>query len=201
MRNVKRLQNVMRATAMGAQNAHADSKKGLVSAFDPARYAVKVFLQPFGNETGWIPLGALWVGAGWGLYAPPSIGDLVEVHFEDGHGEAGAAALKFFNDVDQPLSVNSGEFWLVHKAGAFLKLLNSGALTFADGQGATLTMNGDGTMTSQATSWTHIGNLNITGAVAVSQSVTAADVVGGGKHLATHLHSGGTLSGDTGTPL
>lgn len=201
MRNIKRLQNVIRATAMGAQNGHADTKMGLVSSFDQARYAVKVRLQPENNLTGWLPLGALWVGSGWGLYAPPSIGDMVEVSFEDGNPEAGNAGLKFFNDVDQPLPVNAGEFWLVHKSGAFFKLLNTGALTFSDGKGATLTMNGDGTVTSQANSWTHTGNLAVTGALTVSQTVTAAAVVGGGKNLATHLHSGGTLQGDTGTPL
>ena len=194
MRGVLRLQNALRAAAVGSQNAHADPKKGLVSAFDQARYAVKVFLQPQGNETGWIPLGALWVGSGWGMYAPPSIGDQVEVTFEDGHGEAGAAGLKYFNDVDQALPVNSGEFWLVHKSGAFFKLLNTGALTFSDGKGATVTMNGDGTLTSQATAWTHTGNIAVDGGI-----TTTEDVVAGGISVMTHPHtevqSGGDLSG------
>jgi hypothetical protein len=193
---VKRLQNAVRGTAMGAQNGHADPKIGLVMSYDPARYAVKVALQPAGNITGWIPLGALWVGSGWGLYAPPALGDMVMVDFAEGHGEAGHAALRFFNDVDQPLPVTSGEFWLVHKSGAFLKLFNAGGLTFADGHGASLTMNGDGTMTSQATAWTHMGDLNVTGMV-----TAAVDVIGGGKHVKSHVHTGGTISGDTGVPL
>jgi phage baseplate assembly protein V len=181
---------------MGSNNAHADPKMGLVSGYDPARYAIKVQFLPDGTITGWIPLGALWVGAGWGLYAPPSIGDEVEVIFNEGDGAAGVAGLKFFNDDDQPLSVTSGEFWLVHKSGAFLKLFNAGGLAFSDGAGATLTMNGDGTMTSQATAWTHMGNMTVEGILTAT-----TDVVGAGKHLASHVHTGGTISGDTGIPL
>jgi len=161
---------------------------GLVSSYDPARYAVKVELQPAGTITGWIPLGALWVGAGWGLYAPPSIGDMVEVSFAEGHGEAGMCGLKFFNDDDQPLPVTSGEFWLVHKTGAYFKLLNTGALTFSDGKGATLTMNGDGTMTSAATMWTHTGTFMVNGDV-------IADGVSLINHLTSMVQSGTGLSG------
>ncbi len=194
---------------MGSQNGHADTKMALVSSFDPARYAVKVTLQPEGNLTGWLPLGALWVGAGWGLYAPPSIGDMVEVQFEDGHPEAGIAGLKFFNDTDQPLSVNAGEFWLVHKSGAFFKLLNSGALSFADGQGATLTMNGDGSMTTAANAWTHNGPLTVTGATDLQGDVTlggsmnssSGDFVIDGVNVKTHGHSGvATGPGTSGPP-
>jgi phage baseplate assembly protein gpV len=184
-----RLQNAVRGASVEAQNARADPKKGLVSSYDPARYAVKVALQPAGTITGWIPLGALWVGAGWGMYAPPSIGDMVEVTFEDGNLEAGQAGLKFFNDVDQPLAVQSGEFWLVHKSGAFFRLLNSGALTFSDGQGATVTMNGDGTMTSAATAWTHTGTITVDG-----------DVVASGVSLVNHLTSGVQSGGGTSGP-
>jgi phage baseplate assembly protein gpV len=202
MSGIRRLHNAMRAAGLGASNAHrADPQMGLVTGYDPARYAVKVTLQPSGTITGWIPLGALWVGAGWGMYAPPSLGDMVEVTFTDGHIEAGNAGLKFYNDVDQALPVTSGEFWLVHKSGAYFKLLNTGAVIVSDGQGAAVTMNGDGTMTSQASAWTHVGDITVTGAVLVSETLTAADVIGGGKHLASHKHTGGTLSGDTGVPL
>jgi hypothetical protein len=196
VRNVKRLQNVVRAAAMGAQNGHADPKIGLVTGYDPARYAVKVTLQPAGNITGWLPLGAVWVGAGWGLYAPPSIGDMVMVDFAEGHGEAGHVALRFFNDVDQALPVTSGEFWLVHKSGAYFKLLNTGALALSDGKGAAVTMNGDGTMSSTASAWTHTGNMMVTGTLTAT-----TDVIAAGKHLVSHVHTGGTISGDTGIPL
>jgi hypothetical protein len=148
---------------MGSNNARAEPKIGLVYSYDPARYAVKVALQPDGNITGWLPLGAVWVGAGWGMYAPPALGEMCLVDFAEGNGEAGHATLRFFNDVDQALPVTSGEFWLVHKSGAFFKLLNTGALALSDGQGASITLNGDGSLSSTADNWDHTGPINISG--------------------------------------
>lgn len=201
MRNAALLQNAMRLQAQAAAaSSRAEPRIGLVSGYDPNRYAVKVTLQPEGNETGWIPLGAVWVGNGWGLFAPPSLGDQVEVSFLEGSSEAGCALLRFFNDVDQPLAVPSGELWIVHKKGGLFKLLNTGAVTFSDGQGATFTLNGDGTITSAATQWTHTGPVHFTDNVQVDKTLTATtDVVGGGKSLKTHTHPD-PQGGNTGPP-
>lgn len=50
-----------------------------------------------------------------------------------------------------------------------------------------------GNFTSSAAGWTHTGDVTITGNLNVSQTVTATtDVVGGGKHLKTHVHGGVT---------
>ena len=184
----------MRMHALAASNLRAQSKIGTISGYDPARPAVKVQLQPEGNETGWIPLGSLWAGNGWGMFAAPPIGGQVEVTFIEGHPEAGVVGLRFFSDVDQALSVPSGEFWLVHANGAFVKLTNDGKLTLADGQGATVSLNGDGTITSAATQWTHTGPVHFTDNVQVDKTLTAnTDVVGGGKSLKTHPHFAGSL--------
>jgi phage baseplate assembly protein V len=183
------LQNAMRVQAIAAANLRTYPKLGTISGYDPARPAVKVQLQPEGNETGWIPLGSLWAGNGWGMFAAPAIGSQVEVTFIDGNNEAGVVGLHFFSDVDQALSVQSGEFWIVHGKGAFVKLTNDGKLTVSDGQGATIALNGDGTITSAANSWTHTGDVNVTGNVNVSKTMTATiDVVGGSKSVKGHEH-------------
>lgn len=122
---------------------------------------MKVIIQPENVITGWLPVSSYWVGNGWGMFAPLSIGDLVEVHFQEGSFEAGIINMRFFNDVARPLNVLSGEFWLQHKSGAYFKLLNNGNATFSDGHGATVTLNGDGTITSQASQWNHAGNMTI----------------------------------------
>jgi phage baseplate assembly protein V len=183
----------MRMHAVAAANLRAQPKLGTISGYDPARPAVKVQLQPDGSETGWIPLGSLWAGNGWGMFAAPPIGSQVEVTFIEGHPEAGVVGLRFFSDVDQALSVPSGEFWLVHAKGSFAKLTNDGKLTVSDGQGATITLNGDGSITIT-------GPVHFTDNVQIDKTLTAnTDVVGGGislkNHKTTQVQAGSGLSG------
>jgi hypothetical protein len=118
--------NAMRQQAHAALGDVALPSTGIVRSYDPTKYAVRLELQPQGNMTGWIPLLTPWVGNGWGMFCPPTIGDLLEVTFLNGDINSGVAGLRAFNDQDLPLPVPSGEFWLVHAAGAFLKVSNDG---------------------------------------------------------------------------
>lgn len=122
------LLNAMRLQADLAGGARAIVRHGIVSSFDPDSYCAKVRVMPEGRETGWLPIVSPWIGNGWGLFAPPSIGDAVEVQFQEDDAEAGYVCQRFFNDSDRPLSVQSGEFWLVHKSGSFLKFHNDGSV-------------------------------------------------------------------------
>lgn len=200
--------NAMRLQAQRASAESVSSRIGKVTAFDPTYYAARVELQPDGIITGWLPVSAHWMGNGWGMFSPPSPGDMVSVVFIDSQLEGGYVEGRFWNDEDRPLPVPAGEFWLVHKSGAFFKLTNDGKGSFSDGHGASVTLNGDGTISSAGT-WTHTGNLtvngagHITGNVQVDQTLTATtDVVGGGKSLKTHIHSGVTTgSGTSGPPV
>jgi len=116
----------MAANAQQTTAGDSGTRQGIISAYDPDNYAVKVQLQPTGEETGWIPLSSPWVGSGWGLAAGPMIGAVVEVEFDSGLMGAGMAVGQFFNDVDRSPGPPSGEFWLIHKSGSLLKFLNSG---------------------------------------------------------------------------
>lgn len=197
MRGSLLLQNAIRMQAIASANLRAHPKIGTITGYDPAKQAVKVTLQPEGNETGWLPLGSTWVGNGWGMVCAPNLGTQVEVAFVDGNNEAGSANLRFFSNVEVGPAAPGGEFWLVHKSGQSVKLTNDGKLSVSDGHGATVTLNGDGTITSAATTWNHTGDVNVTGTVTGS-----VDVVGGGKHLKTHVHSGVTSGGsNTGAPV
>lgn len=178
-----RLHNAMRGIASAANQGRVGTKLGIVTAYDPSRYAIKVQYPPDSVESGWIPLGALMIGNGFGILAPPSIGDQVKVEFQDGALDAGIAGLTLFNDVDVPPKVLSGEIWLLHKSGAFFKLTNDGKASFSDAHGASVTLNGDGTITSAGT-WTHTGNVSFIGQVSAN----------GHRIDDTHKHinSGGT---------
>jgi phage baseplate assembly protein V len=200
------IENAMRLQAERAAGRRFVSKYGIVTNYDPNRYAVKVTLQPDGINTAYIPLAAQWAGNGWGFFAAPAIGAQVSVIFIDGALTAGYAECSFFNNSWRPLAVPSGELWIVHASGQFAKFTNDGKLTFGDGRGATAAFNGDGTMSTAASTWNHTGNVNIDGTVAitgsasVSETLTATtDVVGGGislkNHLTTAVQPGSGVSG------
>jgi phage baseplate assembly protein gpV len=173
------LTNQFRRAAQEAGASQATTRHGIVTSYDPGSYAVKVELQPDGTLTGWIPLKSPWVGNGWGLFCPPSIGDLVEVDFQEADGGVGSAGWRFYNDQDRPLPCPAGEFWLVHESGTSVKLTNDGTLALDTGQGASILLNA-GNITSAGT-WTHTGTLTANG-------------IG----LTTHRHTGvQTGSGNT----
>ncbi|KAF1004371.1 MAG: hypothetical protein GAK28_04078 [Luteibacter sp.] len=181
--STSRLHNAVRGIAAAAGQGRAGTRIGLVSAYDPSRYAVKVKFPPDDVETGWIPLQAVQVGNGFGIYAPPNIDDQIKVEFQDGAQDAGLAGGALFNDIDVPLAVPPGEVWIVHQSGASWKLSNDGKATFADGHGAVVALNGDGTISSQG-NWTHNGNMAFNGQV----------VANGHRIDETHKHlnSGGS---------
>ena len=204
------LLNVMRGEAQKALQGVATTRLGTISSYDASTHAVKVLLQPDGTETGWCPLGETWVGNGWGMFCAPSIGDQVQVEFQEGDKSVGIACLRFYNDVDRPLSVPSGEMWIVTESGSFLKFKKNG------------------TIESNAPNWNHTGNLNVTGNVAVTGtetvqgtitgqnglvvtgstpstvsggfSVTGGDITSDGVSLESHTHSGVQTGGGTSGP-
>jgi hypothetical protein len=152
---MQHLLNSQKAAAQQASQARASTRQGIVTSYDPNAYAIKVTLQPDNVLTGWIPLKSAWVGNSWGLFCPPSIGDAVEVDFQEDDGGVGSAGLRFFNDSDRPLACPSGEFWLVHKTGAFYKLTNDGKALIngqveIDATAPTINITATGNITAQA---------------------------------------------------
>ncbi len=202
------LQNVMRAQAVMAQQGKQPIRLGIVTAYDPNTYSVKVQFPPDTTETGWIPLGALAVGPSYGIYAAPALNDQISVLFQDGDRDAGIAGLRLFDNQSPPLAVPSGEIWIVHKSGAFFKLTTDGKAKFDDTKGGSVTLNADGTVSSTGT-WTHTGAMTITQNLTVNQNATVSGstsvqaITSRSKDISsTHTHSGVTTgSGVTGTPV
>jgi phage baseplate assembly protein V len=187
---------------------------GIVMGFEPVDYQAKVKILPEGIITGFLPVVSPWASNGWGMFAPPSEGDYVEVQFHDGDMNSGVVCQRYFNNQNRPLPVPSGEFWLVHKLGALVKLTNDGKVTITDKAGSTAILNGDGTATVTASGGLTVnantqinGNLSVSGNIGAGGTVTAPNVVGttnvtfGGKSGVAHTHSGvQTGPGNTGAP-
>lgn len=202
------LQNAVRLQVERMLANRRSILSGIVTGYDPNKYAAKVTLQPDNLKTGWLPVAAHWIGNGWGMFSPPSPGDQVNVEFIDGDIGAGTVTSRIWDSNNKPLAVQAGEWWLVHKSGQFIKLTNDGKLTLSDAHGATITLDGAGNLVSQATQWTHTGPVEFKSAVhfddnvQVDKTLTAnADVVGGGKSLKNHTHPGVQSGGSsTGPP-
>jgi hypothetical protein len=157
--STQKLQNHMLLQARRAGSGTAHPTPGVVTSYNKADYTAKVELQPSGQITGWLPVSSEWIGNGWGKYCPPSIGDAVnvyfqEVYFQEGDISAGWIEGRQFGGDNVPLAVDSGEYWLVHVSGSFIKLLN------------------DGSIASKGV-WNHDGPLNVTGDTSVTGNITA----------------------------
>ena len=126
---MQRLLNHMKLQA-SLTNSNAKTHNALVSSYDPDSYSCKILIQK-GDvevETGWLPIASPWVGNAWGIFCPPSIGDLVEVHYQEEDLDSAYVALRFYNDEDLPVNAPSGVFYLIHKSGSALKFNNDGSV-------------------------------------------------------------------------
>jgi hypothetical protein len=67
------------------------------------------------------------------MVCPPEPGQVVDVHFQQGGRQAAYIALRAYNAANQPPPAPSGEFWLVHKTGTYLKFTNDGKVSMHSG--------------------------------------------------------------------
>jgi uncharacterized protein involved in type VI secretion and phage assembly len=167
-----KIRNAMRSEAKRESSTRAKPRRGTITAYDPSKYAAKVRIEPEGYETGFLQIGSEFVGNGWGLILGPSIGDEVEVNFQEDGKNAAYIGSRFFGDETPPFPVPSGEAWLVHKSGAFIKLTNDGKMSLRDAAGSTLVMNNDGTTTLTS-------NLIVNGNITATGDITDRDATGG----------------------
>jgi hypothetical protein len=189
--------NGVKAKAQMA-NQGKSTRQGTISGYDPSTYSVKVTIQPDGVLTGWIPLKSVWIGNGWGLFSPPSIGDAVEIDYQEADGFGGSVGLRFFNDQDRPLPCPSGEFWLVHESGASFKSTNDGKLTLTDPSGTVVSLTNDGNLTITGNLIVS-GNTVIKGNTEVDGTTLSKGAFTGQGGMAVSGGNGATVDGSLST--
>ena len=215
--------NHMRQAAIAAGEGVQYVRQGTVTGYNPNSYTAKVMLLPEGIETGWMPIGALAVGDGFGIQAAPSLGDLVNVEFPDGDLGAGVVALRCFADDARPVALQSGQFIIKHQDGSFIKFVGGGvvqvsasaeidvtapvakvtASTSAEINSPQTTVNGAFTVNGLTTlnggiTQTAPGGGGSTAANLIGPVTVTNDVTAGGKSLEHHTHPNGTPN--TGQP-
>lgn len=204
--------NSMRAHAVQALDGKVATRLGVVESYDPNTYSVKVTLQPDGTGTGWIPVGSPWVGNGWGLFSPPSPGDQVEIGYQEDDRGAPIARLRLFDVTNMPLPCPSGEFWLVHKTGAFFKLTNDGkalingqveidatapTINITATSNVSVTAGGNATVQASGTATVQAASIILKNAgTALKKLLNSAFAI----WAANHVHSNGNGGANTGTP-
>lgn len=134
MSSMYKLSNDLRSQALVAVGNIGYTDVGIITAYDPTNRLVFVEISPANEDTealrtGWIPLTTPWGGNGWGMFAAPAPGVACLVHYQNGSKQSPYASLIAFGGTNRPLKVDSGEFWLVHKSGSFIKLTNDGKVS------------------------------------------------------------------------
>lgn len=120
--------NALKAQSGAMDQATGQARFGLVTSVDPRNMTARVTLQPENVLTGWLPILSSFVGAGWGLVCPPSPGDQVFVLPQEGDAEHGVIIGRAYSDTARAPASEAGEFFLIHKSGSFLKLMNDGTV-------------------------------------------------------------------------
>lgn len=179
--------NAARREAQKVLEQKAFTRIGTVTSVNPANYTAKVIIQPEGFESGWLPVGSIAVGDGWGFYALPEPGTSVEVTFQMGDWDSGLIGSRFFNRRVRPKAgVQAGEFLLAHKTGALLRFKPDGTVRIETPEDLELQVGGDlvanvtgqaqVTATAQAvvTAQTVLvaGNLGVQGTIKATGSIT-----------------------------
>lgn len=105
--------------------------EGIVSSVDPnPPYKVRVTLQPFEIETGWLKIATPYAGNGFGLILPPpDEGTPVKVIFDMGDIKNGTVIAAVFNANTLMPNVTYGAAGLVHKSGSSVLLNPDGSIT------------------------------------------------------------------------
>lgn len=189
------IDSLLNASRQRLSDDGTGSRTGTITGYDPANGVVKVAIQPEGRETNWIKLDCPGVGNGWGVQIGPQLGDEVTVSFDSSDPNLGKVTARHTNSLNLPMPVPSGEIWMVHQSGSLLKFKSDGTVTLH----SSVSISYDAPahhFTGGPVTMDH--TLTVTDSTGVV--VSGGDVKAGTVSLKTHIHTGGTISGNTGAP-
>ena len=175
----------------------------VVTSYNPNLPAVKGTLQPYGIESGWMPLASPFVGSGFGIAIGPAIGDQLHVVFMHGDTNSPRATYRITSNSDQPPVAQAGEIVIQAAQGQTIKMTADGKLSIVANGDTTVSITGKLNLTSTgklSLTGSEVdvsGNLVVTGAITATQGITAGQGGGDQVTLQHHLHSGITIGGSS----
>lgn len=144
MSGAAHLVNIMRREAIRADRMRDPPPQyGLISAYDPDLYAVKVRLMPEDIETQWMPMLTLHIGDEYGVLFGPEIDDQVLVGFRDGDKDDPFIVCRVHSDEQKPPKVEPGEMLLMHKSKGYVKIDKNNTITTKHKKGHLIVMEHD----------------------------------------------------------
>lgn len=125
MADLEWLETFVRRAASEAVGAQQFKGTLVCTGYKPEGHLVKGVVVPHGVESGWIPLGAIHAGNGFGILVGPKVGDpekldgdQFNVEFDAGDPNTLIATHKIHSTKDVPPTVQSGEMLLMHEGKA-----------------------------------------------------------------------------------
>ncbi|MBX9934561.1 MAG: phage baseplate assembly protein V [Methylobacterium sp.] len=142
------LSELIRREASSPANARSATRIGEVTSYNKETHAVKLKLQPEGIETGWVPLGGIAIGKGFGIAIGAKAGDQMVVSFVDGDHNNPVVISRIFSDQQKPPKVKGGEFAIWHESGTRAVYAEDGSITQTHATGGTVTWDKSGNLTT-----------------------------------------------------
>lgn len=191
---IDKLMNLMRQQAIATLSSFTHTRAGTVTNYNEPNFTARVQIQPEEILTPYLPILTPWVGNGWGMYFPPNLGDLVLCHFMEGDFNVGFVGQHIPNLVDKPINnVPSGEGWIVHKTGTYIKFHNDGTISIG-----TLDIHGNPTNINIASNIVVTGNISATGNILDNSGTNAHNISAMRTIFNQHIHH--TPAGDSSAP-
>jgi phage baseplate assembly protein gpV len=125
-------------------------RHGLVTSYDPDKHLAKVMFKPENQESGWIPIETGHIGNGYGIATGltpgdgEKTGDQVIVRYQENDFEGGKIVQRVHSNEDKPPKVEAGESVMWTQWGQQIKFHKDGTMTFIDGKGASVRVDGSG---------------------------------------------------------
>ena len=166
----------------------------VVTSYNPNLPAVKGTIQPYGIESGWMPLLMPGVGPNFGIAIGPDIGDQLHVDFAHGDANSPRASYRLTSNADQPPVAQSGEIIIQAKEGQTIKLTQDQNITISGSGNIAINVTGNATIeTSGNTSIQASGTatLEASGAVTIQGSSVS---ISGDTSVTGNLSVSGNIS-------
>jgi uncharacterized protein involved in type VI secretion and phage assembly len=173
-------------------------RHAIVTSYDPDKYLAKVMFMPGGQVSGWLPIETGHIGEQYGVAVGlqpgdgKNQGDQVIVRYQEGDLESGKIVQRVHSDNEKPPKVQSGEMVLWTRfrksdggpnsaqgaqggTGQQIYFKNDGSLTITDGNGFTLTADGQGNATLTCKNYTinASGNISVSASGSISSSAAS----------------------------